>query len=250
MMGLSNRFGPFSEIHMANKEQYTREEFEAALEAERAKVEAERAKLTGKLTENDERTKQMQEELKALTKFRTDAEKAEAKRQEEIEKARQAAENEKLTAQELIAKQQQEWQTQLAQVQQQQATERELMARELKFMQLKSYTQTRINEESENIAPEFLDYIDGDTEEAIEASIEKAKAKTASLLEGLSARDRAARAGMLGVSPGGAGTPISPLDAPGQVNLNDVDWGKMSNAEYAKMRSQLGIGGQGQGLFG
>jgi hypothetical protein len=234
---------------MSSKENYTREEFEAALAAERAKVEAEREKLNGRISESDERTKQMQEEVKALTKFRQDAEKAEAKRVKEIEDAKAAAENEKLTAKELIEKQQREMQEQFAQLQQQTVAERELMARELAFTRLQAYTQRRLNEESDNIAPEFLDYIDGESEEAVEASIERAKVKTASLLEGLSAAQRSQRAQMPGVSPGGAGTPLSPLDMPEGVDLNQVDITGMSNADYAKFRQQHGIGQQGQSMF-
>jgi hypothetical protein len=214
---------------------------------ERARAE-ERDKLYPQLSKTDERTKAMAEELKSLRDFQKKAEKEAAAREAQVADAAKAREEAELSAKELIEKRTAEMAAQVEAVRQQQETERALFAKEREFAKTQLYVRDRMAQESDNIAPELYDYIGGETVEEIEASIERAKAKTESIVQGMAAAQQAARASQPGVRTGPPA--ITPMDQPASQELTGDDISKMSWAEYAKFRTQAGMGGSGQGLFG
>jgi hypothetical protein len=224
----------------------------------------ERDKLHGKIEKTDERFRTMQAELKDLQKEREERAKEEDRRRKEAEDATRRAEEAELSAKDLIERRQAEWQEQFAAQQTQwqeqitglssQLAERDaILHREREFAELRAYAQAQVAEARDEIAPELLDYIGGETKEQIDASIQTAKEKSAQIVASIQQAQVAQRAAMPGVSPAGF-APLGPIDAAGgQRALSPDEIKGLSNAEYAKLRMQPGMPGsvqQGRGLFG
>lgn len=226
---------------------YSQEEFDQALAAAR---QAELDKLNPRISQSDERTKAMQAELKELRDFQKKQEKAEADRIAAVEKARKAAEEAELSAKELIERRQAEADARLAEFQAQQSQQLALLHKEIEFQKLGAYIQRRINEEQDTIAPELLGYIDGKTEEEVEASIARVQATTASIIEGMRSAGVRQRAAMPGVAPAAGTNGVGPMDTPGDRQYSAEDIEKMGMKEYSELRARVGIGGaNNQGLF-
>ena len=226
---------------------FTQEELNAAIEAARKQ---EKDKLYPTISKNDERTQAMEAELKELRRFQKAQEKAEADRLAAIEKARKDAEEAEMSAKDLIQRQREEMAAQLQAMQAEQASQLALMAKEVEFQKNSAYVQRRINEEADSIAPELLQFISGETVEEIEASIERVKQTTASIVENMRNAGVRQRAAMPGVAPSAGTNGVTPLDQQGERQLTDEDIKKMGMAEYAQLRQRIGMGGaNNQGLF-
>lgn len=225
---------------------YSEEEYKAALSKVR---QQEREKLYPQISKSDERTKAMADELKELKAFQRRAEKAEKDRQAAIDAERKKAEEAEMSAKQLVEKRQAEYESRLAEFQAQQEAKVAVMEKELAFSRLQGYIQRRVSEEAENIAPELTDFISGDTEEEVEASIERVKAKTSQLLENMKSAGARQRASMPGVAPAAGTNGVTPLDEPGERQLSAEDISGMGMGEFAKLRERLGMNGTGQGLF-
>lgn len=227
------------------------EQFFTAAQLEAARQQ-EKDKVYDRLTRAEQQTNIFKSELEVL-KSDKDARDAEAARlQAEAEKATKDAAEEKLSAKQLIETREQEMQERFAAMEAKLAADQAVIAKEQQFLTLQSYTQRRVAEEQaqDNIAPEFLDYIVGNTTDEIEASITKAVEKTASIAE---AR---ANAGVQtprlpGVSPTGF-APAGPLDQfQQQRQFTQADIDAMSMPEYAEYRKLVGIdkAGKDRGMF-
>jgi hypothetical protein len=235
---------------------FTQEDFDKALQRERDK-------LYGRLTTTEERAQAMAAEVKELQEERKRREREDAKRQKDAETAAKAAQEAELSARELIdqrqaewektlADQQNTWQTQLTGMQQQIAERDAILAKERELAALASYAQQQVAAAQNEIAPELLDYIGGNTQAEIDASIELAKAKTTQILTNIQQAQTAQRAAMPGVSAAGF-TPTGPIDAQGGTKTyTPEEIAAMPMSEYAKLRPQIGIGGgaNNRGLFG
>ncbi len=221
----------------------------AQLEAAR---QQEKDKVYGRLTAAEELANSMKAEIASLQAKEAEREAEVARKQAEADAAARAAEQEKMTAAELIAAREKEMLERQAAFEARMQSEQAILSKEQQFLQLQSYIQTRIAAEvsQDNIAPEFLDYITGNTEAEVEASITKAKEKTASIAE---AKAGAGQSRLPGVSPTGFG-PTGPLEqftgqsqepTPEQINA-------MSMPEYAQYRVARGIdkAGKDRGMFG
>jgi flagellar biosynthesis GTPase FlhF len=245
---------------------FTAEELAAQVEQarreaiEKARTE-ERDKLYSQIRGSDDRFKAMQAEVEELRK-------AEANRQKDAEKAAQAAERAKqkaaeaeLSAKELVEKRNQEWEQKLATMQQEQAdrlaeiarqqeVQQALWAKEKEMADLQLYIRDRVAAEQENIAPELLDIIDGDSREAVDASIEVMKNKTAAIVAGIQQAQTAFRAGMPGVAPSGGATALTPGIDTGGKELSAEDIKGMSMQDFRALRGRMNMpSGSGQGLF-
>lgn len=227
-----------------------------------ALLQRERDKLYGRLSKSDEASQKMQSELEELRKAEATRAKAEEKARKDAEAAAKKAQEAELSAKELIeqrsrelqdqyAQQQEEWANQVSTLQQQMQEREALFAKEREFQALSSYAQQQVAAHQDQIAPELLDYVSGNSKEEIDASIARAVEKTAAILAGIQRGQQAQRAAMPGVSTGGF-TPAGPLEGAGQPQgFTEEQLKNMSAAEYAKVRSQLiNSGGQGVGLFG
>lgn len=223
---------------------FTADQLEAARQQEKDKV-------YGRLTKAEQQAETFKTELDAL-KARQEAYDAKvAKEQADADEARRKAEEDKMSAAELIAAKEQEL------IARQQAFEANMLAKqallekEQQFLTLRDFTSRRINEEmaQDNIAPEFLDYINGNTEEEIEASITKAKEKTASIVSQVNG----GQTRLPGVSPTGF-SPTGPLEqfTGQQQEPTLAQLQAMSMDEYAAYRRTAGIdrAGKDRGMFG
>lgn len=243
---------------------FTAEDIEKARrEAIQQARQEERDKLYAQLGKGDERVKAMEEEIKRLQEAEAARQREIAKREAEAEKARKAKEDAEKSAKELLAEKEQTWQQRLDQVKaeqdarmaeiaQQQELQKAMWEKEREMAQLALYIRDRIEAERDNIAPELLDFIDGQTQEEVDASIERVKAKTAAIVEGMRQAQVAARAGMPGTAPAAGATGITPgLDTGQGQQLGADDIRKMGMKEFAELRQKMGLGsGGGQGIFG
>lgn len=223
------------------KDQYTREEFEAAI-AEKE------AALNARVSKTDEKFVTMQDELKQLRDFQKKAEKEKADREQALAEAQRRAEEEKLSAQELIEKRTAELQGQYETLRQENERQQALFAKEREYTALQMYVQQAVAAAADEIEPRLLDYIGGTTREEVDMSIERAKQKTAEMFADIQAANTQARAAQPGVRPGPP--PITPMDNPqsdGQLSPEQI--AGMPWDEYAKFR-QGRIPTSGQGLFG
>jgi chromosome segregation ATPase len=217
---------------------YSEEEFNAALEAARKQ---EKDKLYPQISKQDERYTAMNDELKELRRFQKAAEKQEADRLAQIDAARKQAEEAEMSAKDFAEKVRRENEERIESLRQETEAREALYKRELEFMQLQNHVQRRIGEEQDSIAPELLDYITGNSVEEIEASIEKAKIKTAAILEGLRQATQARRSAMPGVAPAAGTNGVGPMDQQGDRQLTKEDIEAMDMNDFGALRKKLGI---------
>lgn len=226
---------------------YSQEEFDT--ERERVRQE-ERNKLYPRINKSDERTQAMEAELKELRAFQKKQEKAEADRLAQIEAERKKAAEAKLTAEQLIAKREEDFNARMEQFQRDQEVKIALLEKQNEMVALQAYIQRRVNEEQDNIAPELLDYVGGETPEQVEASIAKVKASTASIVENMKAAGVRQRAAMPGVAPSAGTNGVGPMDQTGNREYTADDIKNMGMGEFAELRRRIGMAtSNNQGLF-
>jgi len=201
----------------------------------------------------------MREELSSLKKseeerIAQEAARKEQRRQRDAEVAAQKKreEDETLELRDLLSKKEAEWQSQL----EAERTEREkafaLLEREREFQELQQYRAQRIEQERDNIIPDLIDMVQGNTQDEVEASIASLKAKSANIFDSVAQAAQASRKEMQGAR---ITVPASgPLDNDSDSrSYSPENIAEMSLADYAKNRSKL-LGGasnnRGQGLFG
>lgn len=220
-----------------------------------AQVEAIRQQEKDKLYERLEKTNTQLSEFKSVVdqlKADKDARDAEL----EATKQKSAAETKRIEQEKLTEIQRLEQrQLELENQQQQRLQDMELKltiaAKEQELLRLKSYIQRRVNEEVNalTIIPELVEYINGATEEEVEASIAKAKVNSESIING--AQSLTGSSIPMGTSPTGA--PYSPLDNLSPANREPTleQLRGMDMEQYQTYRKARGIdrAGSGRGLF-
>lgn len=218
---------------------------------ERARTQ-EKEKLYGRITERDERLAAMEGELATLKAEREAKAAAEAQAQTALAEAERLKQIAETSAKDLVLQQRAEWEQKFADLQAEREREREQLAKEAEFNNLRAYIQEQVRVNSDDIAPQLLDLVTGNSVEEVNESIETMKAKTAEILDSVRAAQVQQRSQMRGVSA--TSIPGAALDdAAGSRNLTAQDIKNMSMSEYAKYRKQL-IGatnstGNNRGLF-
>lgn len=213
----------------------------------------EKDKLYSRLSKTEEQLTSVSEQLKQVLNERQAERDAEAARIREAEaaaeEARKKAAEEEMTFKDLLAQRDAEWQERFTKYEQDREQERALLEKERLLAEHMSYIQRRANEERENIAPELIDFISGDTPEQVEASIELLKEKTASIASNIASATTAPA--MRGVSPVGYGAdgPLNNHSATKTYTAEELR--NMPISEYAKhVRPHvLGSSSHGKGLF-
>ena len=193
--------------------------------------------------EKDKLYPQMEELQKTVRELQTDRD---ARQKSEQQAQQQAAEADRLrleaeqTAVERLETQQREMELRLDSLRREAETERALREKESEYAQVAQYRYERLQQESDAIAPQLVDYVVGSTVEEVEQSIEIAKAKTNQILAELqNAQVNQQRA----VAPPVTGMP--PVDEPNnisgerQMTLTPEDIRSMTVEEYSQYRSQL-----------
>jgi hypothetical protein len=220
-----------------------------AEDIQRARSE-EKDKLYKRLQTVEDQNKKFLDEIEAQRKAREEAQAQEERnRQEAQAEAKRKAEDD-LSVKDLLSVKEQEWNTRFEQIEREREQERTLFAKEQEFNNLQTYIQRRVGEETNEIAPELLDFVGGNSPEEVEASIATVKAKTQAILESVQQAAIQQRASMRGVSPTGYST-TGPMDTdPGTKSYSLSDLRDMPMSEYAKIRGQLGVGQAAQNQRG
>jgi hypothetical protein len=199
----------------------------------------------------------LKEQLDALKRERDEemAAKAAEKASLEAQFAEEAKrkQEEELELRDLLKVKETEWNEQLERERQERERAFALLEREKTFAEIQNYRNQRIAQESENILPELIELINGESEAEIESSIQGLKAKSSSIMDNVQQATQAARRDMTGTrvtTPPNAG----PLDIEtGNRQFTAEDISSMSLNDYAKYRSQLlssKAQGQSKGFFG
>lgn len=227
------------------------------------RLEDERKKLYARLETTSEAQKAMETEVKALREAREADEKEKAKRIKEAETAAKKAAEAEMSAKDLIESRQREWEAaQVAQQEQwmqqigglqQQLEQRDaILAKERERSALATYAQAQINAAQDEIAPELIDYITGNSEQEIDVAIARAREKTQLILKNIQDAQIQQRAAMPGVSTSGYST-TGPLEGQGsQKTFTAEEINAMSAAEYQKNRHLFPTGqvSGGKGIYG
>lgn len=194
----------------------------------------------------------LKEELDALKRDR-EAEIA-AKAAEEAERIAELKrqEEDELGVRDLLKVKEQEFAEQLERERQERERAFALLEREKSFAELQNYRNTRLEAERDNIIPELVDLIAGNTPEEIEESIQGLKERSSRILESAQQAMQSARKEMTGTR---VTTPAAgPLDIEtGNRQFTAEDISAMSLNDYAKYRNQLlspNAQGRSKGLFG
>lgn len=186
-----------------------------------------------------------------ITDLRTQVEGFKAER-DAIEKARADAEAAQKAAEDLAAKQKAEAEmtakqyadshheellAQLTEMREESARKDALFQREREFNELMAYKAQVVAASADDIAPELIDLVSGNTREEIDNSVALLKAKTDQLVESM----RAGLAGSALPRPVGAtGQPnIDPFGGDATKTYTVQQLKDMPMAEYAAMRGQL-----------
>jgi hypothetical protein len=127
-----------------------------------------------------------------------------------------------------------------------------LLDREKTFAELQSYRQSRIEQVRDDIMPELVDLVTGETPEEIESSITGLKDRSSRILESAQSAMQAARRDMTGTRV------TSPQSGPMDINTGSRQFtadeiSAMSMNDYAKYRQQLlsdKAQGRSQGMLG
>jgi hypothetical protein len=224
--------------------QFTADDIAKARAQEKAKLYPQVEKLQEELAilkkEREERAAQ-EAERTAKRQARDSERVAERKKQEEAE----------LEVRDLLAKKEQEWATKLDSERQEREKAFALLEREREFQELSAYRQQRLEAERDNIIPELVDLISGNSRDEIEQSIAGLKERSAKIFDSVAQVAQQSRKEMAGTritSP--ASGPLDNDSDSRTYSPNDIN--NMSMADYAKNRAKLLGSGKnsGQGLFG
>jgi flagellar biosynthesis GTPase FlhF len=190
-------------------------------------------------------------ELDALRQER-DAEAAAKQAEEEAKAAAERAKAEaEMDTRDLLEQRANELKAELERERQERERAFALLEREKQYSEFSAFKQQRLEAERENIAPELLGLVRGETPEEINASLDELKNISASILESTQQALQSARRDMKGT--GITAPPAGPLDTnSAQQNFTAADIASMSMNEYANYRARLlspQAQGRGQGLL-
>ena len=188
-----------------------------------------------------------EKEEKAARKAAKEAEELAAKEAKQRTKL-----EEDLDAKELLKLKEAEWQEQLARERQERESAFALLEREREFANLQSYRQQILEQERDNIIPQLVDFIHGNTVEELNASVEQLKERSASILESAQAaltQQRRDQVGTKATLP-----PAGPLETNSEQRMPTAEEiAAMPMNEYAKYRNRIlspNAQGKSRGLLG
>jgi DNA repair exonuclease SbcCD ATPase subunit len=228
-------------------------------EAEMAKARKdEKDKLYGEITSLRDQFAQAQKTLQDIQGQKAQ-EIAEAERiKQEKEAQAQAKREDEMSAKALLEAKLKEtndtWEDRFTKLQQERDQERALAAKEREYNELVDYRNSQLQANVNDIAPQFHNFINGDTREQIDNAIAQAKSATESIYQQVAEARQQQAPSARGVSATGY-TALGPLDGTmGKKQYTPEDINAMSMAEYAKFRQESGLAGndaaRSRGLFG
>lgn len=218
----------------------------------------EKDKLYGEIASLKDQFQQAQKTLQDIQAQKAQELADAQQKQAEKDAAAQAKKEEEMSAKALLDSKLKEtndtWEARFTELQQERDNERALAAKERAYNELVDYRNTQLTANANDIAPQFHNFIQGETREQIDTAIANAKAATQSIFDEVAAARQQQQAQQRGVSPTGY-TALGPLDgATGQKTYTPEDINNMSMAEYAEFRQKSGLAGndaaRSRGLFG
>ena len=235
-----------SETVMAS---YSADDLAKAREQEKAKLYPQMEKMKEELAA----LKKAKEEEEARKQAKA-AERAakEAERLAEKQNKQKEQEEKELKFKDLLKKKEQEFESKLEAERLERERAIALLEMERKFQDVQNYRQSRLEQERDNIVPELIDLIQGNSQDEIEQSINLLKEKSASISQSVQQAMQSARQQQVGAR---VTAPASgPLDNDSDQQIATPDSIRdMSLADYAKQRAKLlgsAASNRGQGLFG
>jgi hypothetical protein len=228
---------------------YSAEDLAKAREQEKAKLYPQMEKMKEELAA----LKKAKEEEAAQKQAKlADREAKEAARLAEKEAKKKEQEEKELKFKDLLKKKEQEFESKLEVERLEREKAIALLERERQYQELMNYRQSRLEQERDNIVPELIDLINGNSPEEIEQSIAMLKDKSASISQSVQQAMQSARQQQVGAR---VTAPASgPLDNDTDQQIATPDSIRdMSLADYAKQRAKLlgsAASNRGQGLFG
>lgn len=194
----------------------------------------------------------LKSELEELKRQREEEARAKQAEKEAEDAARREAAEADMDVRDLLRKKESEWTEQLERERQERERAFALLEREKSFAELQNFRQQRLEEERDNIIPELLDLVSGESQEEVNTSIEGLKERSARILESAQQAMQSARKEMTGSRV--TAPPTGPLDINSeQRNFTADEIAAMPMNEYAKYRQRLlspQAQGRSQGLFG
>ena len=246
VLGVENQFIEQTVESTPEVDAFKEEIAKAYTEADLQKVrEQEKSKLYPQI-------ESLKEELNVLKQDRESRLEEEARLRAEAEvEAKRLAEDE-MDVRELLNKKEQEFEERLGAERLEREKAFALLDRERNFSELQNYRSARLEQERDNIIPELIDLITGETPEEVENSIAGLKDRSSRILESAQQALSSARREMTGsriTSPASG-----PLDNNSeQKSFTAEQIAAMSVSEYAKYRGKLlgqAASERGKGLFG
>jgi hypothetical protein len=209
----------------------------------------EKDKMYKRLEEADTRVRSMEEQMNQITAEREAAKKeSEARAAKESEILRQR-EIDELSAKELLLKREEEFNQKLQEIdgdykrrfeeiEAQRLAQEAIIEKERRLQELSSYRNRRLQESQEEIIPELIDLVSGNSEDEIETSISVLRDRSSAILESIQ-QATAQQQGRLRGAPVTA-PPIGPMETQTEYQqLNADDIRNMTMDQYAKMRDRL-----------
>lgn len=202
-----------------------------------AEVEAirkeEKDKLYGRIEEVQNELKTMREAQEAEQRAKAEEE---ARREEE---ARNAEESD-LDVKELLQRKEQEWNNRFREIEQQREQDRALLDKERQFNALQEYQRNMLEQHADDIMPELRDTVGGNSEEEVQASVQRAIEKTNTIMQNIQSAQQAQHQAVPTArvtQPGGSG-PLENSEQ-GTRTYSKEDIQNMSMAEYAAKRNEF-----------
>lgn len=208
----------------ATERGYTEEDLKKVREQEKSKLYPQIESLKEELTTLKKREEERMAEAERL-------------RKEAEEEARKKAESE-LDVRQLLDMKEKEWAKKLEEERIERERAFSLLERERQFSELQSYRNRRLEEERDNIIPELVDLISGNTPDEIESSITGLRERSARILDSAQQAMQSARREMTGSRV--TAPPSGPMDTnTDQQQFTPEQISAMSVTEYAKYREKL-----------
>ena len=230
-------FVPEQDVQESALPMYTEDDLNRVRQAEKAKVYDDLRKA------REERDALMREREAELARIQAEREAAEAE-------AKRRAEEE-MDVRTLLQTKEQEWREQLEQERLERERAIALLEKERRRSELEQYRARRIEESRDDILPELVDLIGGESEDQIEASIAGLVERSSRILGSVQQATQAVRRETSGARV--TAPPAGPLETYSESRQYTPEQIRdMSIEEYTAVRADLlGQGqGSGQGLFG
>lgn len=197
------------------------------------------------------RIDKLSEQLDIFTKEREEQQRLQAEAAQRADEDRRRSEEEELGLKDLLFKKedewkstfntaQEEWAQKFAALEEEKNAHAALLEIERRYQEVTSYKNRRIQEEGDNLMPELLDFVTGDTEEAIEASISAVAARTSAIVENIQQATATSRQVLRPVPATGSAPTSGPQENTSeQRTYTMADLKNMDMSTYAAERDRL-----------